>query len=165
MKKLLYDSKRNTKNFILMNSKSILILLFLLTSLKSFSQLKITNSAKEPLWICIAYKSKTSNFNGWVSEGWWKVIPGETTTLGNYKITNGENTFYFYAYYGSGDKKKQWGGDTYFAVSSDAFKIINADKQYVLKENKDYRQEGFKEKRFYIGILDPLTYNFSLIEN
>ena len=138
--------------------KKVFALFCLLSTLNINAQIKVTNNSKSPISICVGYYKSTSNYKGFITEGWWKIIPGETAAISGYDVHNGDNTFYYYAYNETG----KWTGEYQLAVASEKFEIINADKDYVLKNNSKYRKEGFRQKTFHIGLLDPLSYNLSL---
>jgi uncharacterized membrane protein len=147
------------------NIKLCFFLFGFIYSFQAISQIKVTNNSTKPLWISIAYLSYSDSFKGFISEGWWKIIPGETKSVGNFEITSGNNTFYYYAYYNNGNSKYEWKGSYSFATHPlDAFKIINADKAYVLKENPKYQSIGFRKKQFYLRMIDAKTYTLSLTD-
>lgn len=117
------------------------------------SQIHVTNSASEPIYVAIAHYRNTASFRGWVSEGWWKVIPGETKVCGDF-LKTGENTYYIHAHTAS--FKSKWGNDAYLAVNKvDAFEIENCDKSYVL-EDSEITTYQFTKKFVNIGLLDEL---------
>ncbi len=139
--------------------KSLIALICFISVLSVNAQIKVTNKTSYPITICVAYYKSTSNYEGFISEGWWKIIPGETKVIGG-KVHNGENTFYYYAY----NETSKWKGDNYFAITKDKFEILNADKNYVLENNSKFYKQGFRKRTFHIGILDALSYSFDLTE-
>lgn len=127
----------------------LLIACFLISN--SNAQIHVTNNTEEPITVAIAYYSSSNSFKGFVSEGWWSLIPGETKVIGSF-LTDGDNTYYLHAH--TSDYKSQWGSEVQLAVNSfDAFKIENCDKQYVL-EGEGIKKVGFNKHFVHIGLLD-----------
>lgn len=133
--------------------KKHLLFLIAFISFTSWSQIHVSNNTEEPIWFAYGYYSETDSFSGWITEGWYEIIPGQTKIIGSF-LKDGNNTYYYYAHNKS--RSKTWGGDYKLAVDQpDAFKIVNADKDYVLNEEQGIVKKGFKEKKVFIGILDP----------
>jgi len=129
----------------------IITIFFLFFVFNANTQIHITNSSSEPIFVAIAYYKNTNSFSGWVSEGWWKIIPGETKVCGSF-LKDGDNTYYIHAH--TAGLKQKWGNDAYLAVNSvDAFKIENCDKPYVLKGQGVVAYQ-FTKKYVHIGLLD-----------
>ena len=114
------------------------------------AQIHVTNNSSEPITVAIAYYKSTSSYKGWVSEGWWEIIPGKTKVLGSF-LTDGENTYYVHAH--TSGYAKKWGNEVNLAVSSAAFKLENCDKEYVLDSESNYKV-GFDKHFVHIGLLD-----------
>lgn len=132
--------------------KNIFLLLFTcFLFFKSGAQVHVTNNASEPIWVALAYYSSSNKFSGYVSEGWWKLIPGETAILGSF-LKDGDNTYYIHAH--TSNYTKKWGAEVQLAVNSaDAFKIENCDKPYVL-QGANIKKVGFTKHFVHIGLLD-----------
>lgn len=130
------------------------LLLFLFASLmisKANSQIHITNKSSEPITVAIAYYKSTESFKGWVTNGWWTIIPGETKVCGSF-LKDGENTYYIHGH--TAGYEKTWGNDVQLAVNSiDAFKIENCDKEYVLS-GENIEKVGFEKHFVHIGTFE-----------
>ena len=62
--------------------KRIFILVLLFVSYSAFCQyLYINNSFSEPLYVCVGYQTKINGWEGWVSHGWSRIIPGEKRAI------------------------------------------------------------------------------------
>jgi uncharacterized membrane protein len=149
--------KLNTKTM-----KKIFLLLFTcFLVFNSKAQIHVTNNASEPIWVAYAYYSSSDEFNGYVSTGWWKLIPGETKILGGF-LKNGDNTYYISAH--TANYSKKWGSEVQLAVNSvDAFKIDNCDKAYVL-QGANIKKIGFNKHFVHIGLLDLYEDYISITE-
>lgn len=109
------------------NFKKIALLLAVLAfasllPLSVFAQLGFKNSAPHAIWVAIAY------YNGsqWVSEGWYKVEPGETSTVISSRL---EYKNYYYYAEGKDKEHMTWQGEHSFLVHpNDRFTIGSADK-------------------------------------
>ncbi len=127
----------------------LLLACFLISN--SNAQIHVTNNTDEPISVAIAYYSNSNSFKGYISAGWWKLIPGETKVLGSF-LKDGDNTYYIHAH--TSDYSKKWGSEVQLAVNSvDAFKIENCDKPYVL-EGENIKKVGFSKNFVHIGLLD-----------
>jgi uncharacterized membrane protein len=132
--------------------KNIILVFIVFITYTSWSQIQVTNNTEEPIWFTYGYYSNTNSFAGWITVGWYEIIPGQTSTIGSF-LKDGNNTYYYYAHNKS--RTKTWGGDYQLAVNqTDAFKIVNADKDYVLNEDQGIVRMGFKEKKVFIGLFD-----------
>ncbi|NBX39257.1 MAG: DUF1036 domain-containing protein [Flavobacteriia bacterium] len=125
------------------------------------AQVHLTNKSSKPIYVALAYYRSSENYNGWFSEGWWRIIPGETKVLGNF-IHDGDNTYYIHAH--SEDNSKSWGNDVNLAVNAqDAFEILNCDKSYVLEDGL-YTTKKFTKHSVHIGLLDVYEAYLSLTD-
>lgn len=130
--------------------KTLLSILFIAFSHSIFAQIYATNNTDEPIWVATVTYQKNGSFSGYVSNGWYKIIPGERKNCGG-KLRDGDNTFYIHAHNESGSK---WGSEKYFAVDKvNAFSIQNCDMEYVLS-NPNYKLVGFTKKFVHIGFFD-----------
>lgn len=144
-----------------MQMKAILSILFIAFSTSIFAQIYVTNKTEEPIWVATVTYQKNSGFSGYVSNGWYKVIPGERKNCGG-KLKDGDNTYYVHANNASGTKT--WGNESYFAVDkTDAFSIQNCDLDYVLN-NPNYKRVGFIKKFVHIGFFDLYEVEVTLTE-
>lgn len=132
--------------------KLVLIFLAILVVSSAQSQVRVENDSQQPVWVAIAYYESNSNFSGWVSTGWWKIIPGETKTCGGSFLKDGENTYYLHAH--SEGYAMTWGDEINLAVNKvDAFTLQNCDKDYVLSGD-NIGKVGFDKHFVHIGLLD-----------
>ena len=123
--------------------KSILILIIFLISQKVvFSQIYFHNNNSEPVWVCIGYYSDTDEYKGWITKGWYEVVPGEKKAILGFNPMG--RYIYYYAETSYG-KKKFTGNSVFLVHPGKTFKIINADKQYVQNETPAYRWRNFRE--------------------
>jgi hypothetical protein len=130
--------------------KTLLLVLFIAFSNSIFAQIYATNKTDEPIWVATVTYQKNGSFSGYVSNGWYKIIPGERINCGG-KLRDGDNTYYIHAHNESGSK---WGSEKYFAVDKvNAFTIQNCDMEYVLS-NPNYKLVGFTKKFVHIGFFD-----------
>lgn len=115
------------------------------------AQVHVTNSTDQPITVAIVYYQSDSEFKGYISKGWWTIIPGETKVIGNF-LKAGDNTYYIHAH--TAGYAKTWGNEANLAVNShDAFEIRNCDKSYVLK-GENIKTVGFIKKFVHIGLFD-----------
>lgn len=132
--------------------KNLFLLLFASFIISNVdAQIHITNNSSEPITVAIAYYKSSGSFKGWVSEGWWRIIPGETIVCGSF-LKDGENTYYVHAH--TSDYKKTWGNEVKLAVNKvEAFSLENCDKAYVL-DAKNIEKVGFKTHFVHIGLFE-----------
>jgi uncharacterized membrane protein len=112
-------------------SRFAMLIVALAISISIKAQLKFKNSETSPIYIAIAYYVSGSDFNGWYSEGWFKIEPGETKSI---IPTIAYNTYYYYA---KDENDKEWAGSGKYQFvinSKESFNIKNADMDY----QKDY---------------------------
>jgi uncharacterized membrane protein len=107
--------------------KKLLILLFTcVIYLQNWGQIFFENNYERTVYVAFGYYSVTDNYTGWITRGWFKVIPGETAELLNYN-PDGQNLYY---YVQTENGKKKFEGDASLLVHpTDKFYIKNADKQ------------------------------------
>ncbi|MFH0893728.1 MAG: DUF1036 domain-containing protein [Bacteroidota bacterium] len=137
-----------------MKAKHFLLLVFLAVSMLGKAQVNFKNNYSEPVWVSFCYYLDTKTFKGWVSKGWYKVIPGQKTQLLEYLPEF--KTIYYFAKTKNGAKNFE--GTTGILVDeSAAFTIFNADKDYVKKENPKYAWKKFREYKVELGSLKLWT--------
>lgn len=61
--------------------KSLLVYLFLLFTSSVFSQIFVTNRSSEPIWVATVTYQNNGSFSGYVSDGWYKIIPGNVKVV------------------------------------------------------------------------------------
>lgn len=124
-----------------------------------FAQIYFKNNYHEPVFVAFAYYHDSKNLKGWQSLGWFKAVPGEKIKLLTYNPTN--RNIYYYA---QTEKGKPFVGQNAFIVDpKKPFSIFNADKVYVLNENKGYKWFYFRwiDKGIVDAIRLSYTINFS----
>ena len=116
----------------------------------SKAQLYFKNESSTPVKVAYAMKNNGKNNKAWYSEGWYSCDPNErimlTSAVGLHKYV------YYYAFATDGSGAwhgKNRDGAKKFLVSSNAFDIKNADLEYVMDGNSEYRWETFR--RIEIG--------------
>ena len=82
--------------------------------------------------------------NGWTSEGWWQIQPGQCSRVYNKPLT--QRFFFYYARAltlkaKDGDGVMTWSGKYAFCIDNKAFKI-DGDSGC---EARGYRQQGFQD--------------------
>ena len=120
----------------------LLILTVLSLGLKALPFIvEIHNNTSEPLNVCIMYYSEKDGFSGWVSEGWYNILPNEKRTVGtSISISKKGKGIYVFAHTLDG-KKEYYGKDgmarnpnqSYAYVTNQPFCIKNCGYDY----NKD----------------------------
>lgn len=120
------------------------------------AQLYIKNSTSKPISIAVGWYNEGTNYNGYVTKGWYNIEPGETIDPGM-SFTSNDDYFFFYA--------KGWEGDYKFLTNSESFTIKNADKQYVKDNNPSYKWAMFRKKEVHFGFLETKTYTLNLTES
>lgn len=134
-----------------------IFVLFLTFSSKLFAQIFVTNKTNEPIWVATVTYQNANGFKGNVSNGWYKIIPGERKNCGG-KLYDGDNTYFVHAH--TSGYKRIWGKDHYFAVDKvNAFTIENCDMKYTLK-NPNYKSVGFSKNFVHIGFFDSSEVEF-----
>jgi uncharacterized membrane protein len=121
--------------------KNLLILLFTcLLYLQNWGQIFFENNYERTVYVALGYYSETDNYSGWITRGWFKVIPGEKAELLNYNPT-GQNLYY---YVQTENGKKKFEGDVSLLVHpTDKFYIKNADKQDTKTKYPSYKYYNF----------------------
>ena len=121
--------------------KKIILLLLLFFSYNAYSQyLYINNSFSEPLYVCVSFQTKIDGWQGWVSQGWTRIIPGERKA-----IVALSNIFYekVYVYAQTSrevvNKYQLRGSSVPMIVDlNHCFYIQNCFSDYVLVEHPEY---------------------------
>lgn len=121
------------------------------------SQVYFKNSYSEPVYVAIGYYKSTREYKGWVTAGWYKVIPGERRKV--LSETPPGDCVYYYAE--STVSSKRFEGKTSLLVHpKESFTIINANKQYVQDERPSYKWYSFKKAYIFNDIVTIEIYNF-----
>jgi uncharacterized membrane protein len=121
--------------------KVIIVALFVSLYNSSFSQLYFRNNYTQPVTIAIAYYSDGKDAKEWVSFGWITIEPNERKEILSGVPLNG----YVY-YYATCNNGKIFDGQHPFIINPfKGFEIKNANMEYVLKENANYKFVNFRE--------------------
>jgi len=89
-----------------------------------FSQLSFENKTRVTLRMALGYYTETSDYSGWVTEGWFELKPGELRKA----ITKPLDNQYYYYYATSADSTVEFTGETLLRVNKVPFKIEDADQ-------------------------------------
>ena len=131
------------------------LFLCLFLSQGAFSQFKVKNKSNSPIWVAYAEYESSYSFKGWVSHGWYKLIPGETRTLISWLEFSGGN---IYVHAHDADDG-EWGRDVYLTTDKyNAFTIKNCDMDY--HRGSNYRNRKFTK----VATGDTKTFTFSFSE-
>lgn len=137
--------------------KTILLISIFFSAFLAKAQIYFNNSYNEPVWVSLAYYADTKEYKGWVTQGWFKVEPGEKKEVLSYNPMG--QLIYYYAQ----TTEKKFEGKSYLLVDpSDAFTIKNADKEYVKKENPKYAWYKFREVDKGLKDMVKLKYTIDL---
>lgn len=137
--------------------KLILSLILILSAFFANAQVYFKNNYDEPLWVTLGYHVNTKEFEGWKTVGWFKVIPGEKKELLSF---NPSGQYLYYHAHTEG-RVKSFGGESNLLVHPvNAFKIKNADKEYVKEEHPEYA--WYKFIQVDKGKLDALKLKYTI---
>ncbi len=102
------------------------------------------NRTNVALEASLGYRSKTQKkADDWVSEGWWRIEPGQCARVYSQPLTS---RFYFYFAHAMEQTNKEtpptvWGGKYTFCTDTKAFRIEGADNCIT----RGYQTTGFQE--------------------
>lgn len=116
------------------------LITFITLPLLSISQVYVKNNYDEPFLVTLAYYEKGSVYNGWITKGWLKVLPGEEKTILHYNPTG--KRIYYYAY---SENEVIQGTHRFLISPKDTFTIKDADKESSKNENTEYEWYEFRE--------------------
>lgn len=121
--------------------KYTLFFLFCFFSQWAFSQIFFRNNYSKPVLVSIGYFADSKDFSGFVSRGWYRVIPGEKKEILSYNPM----AQYIYYYAKAADGSEDFTGNVKLLVNNnDAFTIKNANKAYVKNEKPWLRWKSFR---------------------
>ncbi len=128
-----------------------LLFAILFTSLVSFGQMVFQNKTTVQIQLAFGYFTETTEFTGWITEGWYQLNPDEKLTLIDKPLVNE----YFYYYAASMDTTVEFKGDILMKVGDGKFKIQDANSHVSMREDNHrfFRQIDTEEKKNYIVIL------------
>jgi uncharacterized membrane protein len=110
---------------------------------------KFKNETNKKICLAFGYPIPPYSSPIWVSEGWWNIDPGVTAIVYAEKLDS--RYYYFYAYDATGN----WGGDTVFNVSDNAFKLKRPSECINTYNTKLFRQiDTGNSKTFLLCLTD-----------
>ena len=131
------------------------LLIFICQNLQS--QIYFKNNYNKPVFVAVGYYRDWEEFKGWVTSGWFYVLPNEKKEVLSYNPMN-ENIYYYAETKGA---EKVFEGDSPLLIHPvSEFTIINADKDYVKDENPTYNWAKFRELKK--GSLDVLKSKYTI---
>lgn len=128
-----------------------LLFAILFTSIVSFGQMVFQNKTTVQIQLAFGYFTETTEFTGWITEGWYQLNPDEKLTLIDKPLVNE----YFYYYAASMDTTVEFKGDILMKVGDGKFKIQDANSHVSMRNDNHrfFRQIDTEEKKNYIVIL------------
>jgi uncharacterized membrane protein len=121
-------------------------LLFALLSLNfsfaSWGQVYFENNYDRTVFVAIGYYANSTNFQGYITKGWYKIPSGETKKILGY---NPENQYLYYYATTEGSKKKFEGSYLMLMHPSDKFQIWDADKSETKTTYPSYQWAKFNQ--------------------
>ena len=99
-----------------------------------YAQLLFKNELDKEIKYCIGYYHQSDTFSGWVTEGWYTLMPGALKVV----VPGQLRSRYFY-YYGfvNDSVRHTYQGSSGLLISDKPFKILDADKPEKQGKNKE----------------------------
>jgi len=120
-----------------------LLVLFILMNSNVYSQMTFENKYYEfPIEISYGYYQRSPTFEGFITQGWYKLIPGQKIDM-PFPFA-GNNGTVFYTINPTDGYKMVHSDGNLLVDPTNAFNIINADKLYMKRENPTYEFRKFK---------------------
>src|SRR5262249_50726075 len=85
----------------------------------AFADFRLCNNTRSRVGVSLGYKDK----EGWVTEGWWNVTPGNCETL----LSGALVGRYYYIYAVDYDRGGEWAGQAFMCTREKEFTIRNTD--------------------------------------
>lgn len=105
-----------------------------------YGSLSFWNETSKTIILAVGYYYFGQKWNGWVSEGWWNILPGERATVNIPVNESGYlNGIIYYCAKQVDSFGWGWSGENSFLVMDENFKIPNADKFETLSLNRKFR--------------------------
>lgn len=163
----------------LVNMKKLFFVILLSLSYSAIGQyLWIQNFFDEPMYVCVSYQTTTNGWTGWISQGWWKLIPGERKAVIPLSSISC-NLIYVYSRTGrnSNNPIELVGKNHDFTMIIDlnnGFKIQNCFSEYVIAEHPEYvkvcpwveaidiRKPIFSRQKDQTIVLDKYSNSFAI---
>jgi uncharacterized membrane protein len=121
--------------------KITLALLFAIGIFSVKAQIFFRNNYSKPVFVSVAYFAESKDFTGFVSKGWFRVIPGEKKEIVSYNPLSQ----YVYYYAKACDGTEDFPGNIKLLVNNkDGFTIKNANKSYVKDEKPYLKWKNFR---------------------
>jgi uncharacterized membrane protein len=119
---------------------SLILFILSLTLMPHFARAAMTYCNRTPNTIETAFGYRET---GWVSEGWWRIEPGDCARVYGLPLTH---RFYFYYATSLASKTKDkpplsWIGKYKLCIDTKAFRIEGDDNC----EARNYRTQGFQQ--------------------
>lgn len=116
--------------------------------LNDYGNLSFWNKTSKTIKFAVAYYYYGQKWNGWVSDGWWNILPGERATINIPLNESGYlNGIIYYCAKQEDSFGWGWSGDNSFLVMDENFKIPNADKYETLSLNRKFRFSSLFKKK------------------
>lgn len=95
---------------------------FALSNEKAAAWLRVCNRSSETAYVAVAYLDTNDNRdaefdNGWVSEGWWAIVPDACAQVYPHELWRRNRYYYVYA---KGKNGGEWSGRNSFCVTNGA---------------------------------------------
>ncbi|MBA5723784.1 DUF1036 domain-containing protein [Candidatus Liberibacter sp.] len=104
----------------------------------SFADFKVCNHTKNLVSIAIGYPSSKG---GWVTEGWWHVLPDSSSKDCAFPLKGRLESRYYYLYAEDMARREHWRGDIQMCIGQHEFKILGIEDCYA----RGYSKVGFIE--------------------
>lgn len=130
--------------------------------LYDYGNLSFWNKTSKTIILAVGYYYYGQKWSGWVSQGWWNILPGEKAIINIPLNQSGYlNSNVYYCAKKIDSIGWEWSGDNSFLVMDKNFKIPNADKYETLSLYRAFRFNSVFKK---IEIGRTKEYNLQLIE-
>lgn len=99
----------------------------------SHATLRVCNKTQDFIGVALGYRSQ----EGWVSEGWWRLIPGRCVNV----VKKPLRARFYYLHVEDDKNNDLWKGTTKMCLKDEAFKIIGTRNCFL----RGYQKGGFQE--------------------
>lgn len=123
--------------------------------------LSFWNKTSKTITLSVGYYYYGQKWKGWVSEGWWNIVPGEKATINMPLNESGNiNGIVYYCAKIKDSLGWGWSGDNSLLVMNENFKIPNADKFETISSNRKFHF-SLLFKKLEIGSTKEFTLNLT----
>lgn len=132
---------------------TLLSLLLAIFFSRSCGQIMINNAGRIPIQVCIGWYEKTEEFKGFVTKGWYSVVPGQTAET-EIPVNPPPTGIFYYI-----KNSKANSASSYFIpflVGKSNFLIRNADMEYVKQQNISYSWRYFQQVSLFAESLQGI---------